>query len=106
MTLPEIEGDPAAGDPQGIRELSYGHATIAKTLRERAETARGGLVPLEASIGYAVTGMYDVVTAQAEKVERAAATHDQLAQHLLAYAGDIDHLQSEELRLRGRAEEE
>ncbi|HPT94735.1 MAG TPA: alpha/beta hydrolase [Microbacteriaceae bacterium] len=106
MTLPEIEGDPAAGDPQGIRELSYGHATIAKTLRERAETARGGLVPLEASIGYAVTGMYDVVTAQAEKVERAAATHDQLAQLLLAYADDIDHLQSEALRLRGRAEEE
>lgn len=47
MTLPEIEGDPAQGDPPGIRALADAQSTIARELRARAGTARSALVPLE-----------------------------------------------------------
>ena len=36
MTLPQIAGEPAAGDPQGVRELSLRSQGMPKTSSTRA----------------------------------------------------------------------
>lgn len=106
MTLPEIAGDPAAGDPQGVRELASSHTAIARGLRARATTVRSSLVPLEASIAQVAVRIRAEVHTHAEKFERAAATHEQLSVILMQYADDLDQLRADALRLRSRAQDE
>ena len=106
MTLPEIEGDPAQGDPPGIRALADAESTIARELRARAGTARSALVPLEGAAGRTIVTVRAGVETHAEKFERAASTHDQLAEVLHGYADELDWLGAEAARVRARAHEE
>lgn len=106
MILPEIEGDPAQGDPPGIRALASAQSTIARELRARADAARGALVPLEGAAGRTVAALREDVETHAEKLERAANTHEQLADVLHGYADQLDVLGAETVRLRGKAHEE
>ena len=106
MKLPDIVGEPAEGDPQGIREVAATHTGVARGLHARAATARSALIPLESATAHVVDSIRTSTMLTAEKFERAAAAHEQLASILIDYAAELDHLQAAARTLLGRAQGE
>ena len=106
MTLPQIAGEPAAGDPQGVRELAASHGGVARGLQARAATARSALIPLESASARVADAIRASTILMAEKFDRAAAAHEQLASILVGYAAELDHLQAASRTLLGRAQHE
>ena len=76
MTLPQIAGEPAAGDPQGVRELAASHGGVARGLQARAATARSALIPLESASARVADAIRASTILMAEKFDRAAAAHE------------------------------